>query len=92
MKRLVRNTVLVIVLCLLAGCIAPAAQRTYSVNDTRVLYLNLVETPSTMTLIEKSGNHTTSPVIFHTPSGDVYAIYATPDNPDAASYSHPERG
>ncbi len=92
LERIVWSVAFTIMACLLAGCVDPGAQLTYSVSDTGVLTLKSFSVPVTVTPMEHSGNHTTSRVVFHTPSGDVYAVFVTPDNPRAAFIFAPGAG
>jgi len=91
-KRIVSIATLIIMVCVLAGCITPVTQRTYTFNDSGVLSLNCGSVPTTVTLIEKIGNHTIRRVVFHTSSGDVYAVYSSPENPSAAFVFAPGAG
>jgi pimeloyl-ACP methyl ester carboxylesterase len=91
-KRIVCIAMLIIVVCILAGCVTPGTQRTYTVSDSGVLSLNCGSVPATVTQIEKIDNHTPSRVVFHTPSGDVYAVYSSPEKPSAAFVFAPGAG
>ena len=92
MERVVLSAVLIIAVCVLAGCITPSTEQTYRVDDSGVLSLDCGSVTTTITQIEKNRNHTTCRIVFHTPSGDVYAVYASPDNPRAAFVFAPGAG
>lgn len=91
-KRIVCITMLIIVVCILAGCVTPDTQRTYTVDESGALSFNCGSIPATVTLMEKIGNHTTNRVVFHTSSGDVFAVYSSPENPRAAFVFAPGAG
>ena len=91
-KRIICIAMLIVVVCILAGCVTPETQRMYSVDERGALSLNCGSVPATVTLIEKIGNRTTSRVVFHTLSGEVYAVYSSPENPRAAFVFAPGAG
>ena len=74
--------VLVVAALVFSGCTATQgtgqATRSYSVNSSGILSLEVPPATVSENILESPSNITVSRLVFHTPDGDVYGLLAAP--------------
>jgi fermentation-respiration switch protein FrsA (DUF1100 family) len=91
-RRSLPLLIVILGLVAIAGCLGAGGPPGYTVDAEGVLSLPAAEPVYAESTVDQTGDVTVSRLVFHNPDGDVYALLAAPEDPDAAVVFAPGAG